>query len=348
MDIFVPKAALPIDGAERANVLDSYFCDLLASAREVPNGWSISLARPLSADYYIDPELQCGLDWWRRSHGEVTVEDIPFTVFRSPRLQLSFQDSWTLSCWSDWLHGNRNAQYRDLTLLHLDDHDDFMSPRLIVEEDGWQDALTGQRFELESPSSVRCSVQSGAVGIGSFMAPLLHVYSTVHIRHLCATGYASSRQGKHRVSPVFLKDGLLAPGQSRPALQVNVEDAMYGGVIGHPYEVTNDLQLWLTDLPAQPVLLHVDMDYFCNRFNGASDWQTARVGHDPGLSCVLDRVDQVFEILDEQDVTSMIVNCSVAISPGFFPAEFWQPAVERLRKHVDRIAAKDRWGVEVQ
>ena len=344
MKVVVPHAVLPTEMQGRADLLDRYFCELLASAQETANGWSISLMRPCGADYYIDPELSTGLRWWSASHRLTGITDIPFSFSRRRGFQISLQDAWTLLAWSEWLQTGSGTVPPVLTLLHVDDHDDFMPPRLLAAHGGWHDAITGETFDLHQPVRVMSAIRSGAVGIGSFMAPLLHYCPEVHVRHLCATEYASQRKGPHQVHPVFAQDAVLAPGTPRPALEVHPDYALtLEGTRGHPYLVTDDLKLWLHDLPAGPVLLHIDMDYFNNRFNGDSDWRSVEARHDPALTEILERVDQLFNALDESKVSGRIVDCAVALSPGFFPAEFWEPAVERLETNVRHLTATERW-----
>jgi hypothetical protein len=109
--------------------------------------------------------------------------------------------------------------------------------------------------------------------------------------------------------------------------------------------VTDDIGRWLDDLPDGPVLIHIDMDYFNNRFDGDSD----RVEHDhkyeQPLPRILERIDEVFEALDRRGVAERVADMAVGISPGFFPAEFWAPSVGRIEQHVNGLISRKRWAV---
>lgn len=348
MNVTVARDLLPEEGGERARFLKRYFCELAVSSREAPEGWSITIGRPDRDDFYIDPELARGLEWWTEKYGRVDIAGIPYAVHRRPGMQLSLNDSWTIYSWSRWLKESLTSGRKpeSLTLLHLDDHDDLMPPRVLIEGDALLDPITGLAIDLWKPESVESAVRSGAIGIGSFMSPLLHLFPNVHVRHLCSTEYAKDRQGPHVVRPVRVIDELLAPGSVRPALEIMpVGDAPGAASLGdgHPYDVTDDLESWLKDLPDGSVLIHVDMDYFNNRFNGDSDWVDFGPKYDPPLSDVLQRIDKVFDALAGEGVAERVVDFAVALSPGFFPADLWPSAIGRIEERVDELIAAGRW-----
>jgi hypothetical protein len=348
MEVTVARDLLPEEERERSGFLKKYFCELAVSARETPEGWSLNLGRPDRDDFYIDPDLLQGLEWWSEKYGRVDVSGIPFAVHRRPGMHMSLNDSWTIYSWSRWLKESLAPREKpaSVTLLHLDDHDDLMPPRVLIEGEAWLDPISGLALDLWKPETVESAVRSGAIGIGSFMAPLLHLFPNVHVRHLCSTEYAKERQGPHIVRPVQVIDDLLAPGSVRPALELLPVGDSPGAAArgdGHPYDVTDDLASWLRNLPGGPVLIHVDMDYFNNRFNGDSDWVDYGPKYDPPLSDVLLRIDQVFDALAGEGVAERVADFAVALSPGFFPADLWAPAVGRIEERVDELIGAGRW-----
>ena len=337
MEIKVARHLLPEADQERAEFLKKYFCELVASAEAVDDRWSIRLKRPLDSDFYIDPDLSQGLEWWSSNFGQTDVGGIPSGLYRTRGLQLSLNDSWTLYSWSNWLREKVDPSNAppSITLLHLDDHDDLMTPRVVIEGEAFHDLVTGYEIDLWQPETVAAAITSGAVGIGSFMAPMLHKFRSVEVRHLCSTEYTKDRQGAYVVCPVIVPDDLLAPGSRRLGLQLKrVDDLPTSLAMGHPYIVTDDLHHWLNDLPDGPVLVHIDMDYFNNRFNGDSDWVDYGPKYDPPLADVLARIDSLFESLKDEGVDGRVVDFAVALSPGFFPADLWAPSIERIQRHV--------------
>lgn len=323
----VAKNRLPVDREARFETLHTYFCELKAWAEEADGEWEIAVMRPDRAAYYVDPNLASGLDWYSRTFGAVDVAGLAHAVHRSRAFQLSLNDSWTLYSWALWLNG-RSLSDLDVTILHVDDHDDLMTPRLLV-RDRMVDGLTGNEFRLEAPPTVESAVRSGAIGVGSFMSPFIRAASRVDVRHLCATAYARKREGQFRLVPTSVPDALLHPGDVSPGLRL--EAAAGDEAIDRRYSVTDDLDHWLRDLRPGPVLLHVDMDYFNNRFNCSSDWQHSD-NHDPDATHVLKRIQEMIDALRRGGVLQRIEDIAIALSPGFFPAELWEPSIDLMQR----------------
>ena len=349
MNLTVSRNLLSETANERNPFLKKYFCELAATATAADGGWSIRLFRPDDADFYIDPDLGQGLQWWSSNFGKTEIAEIPLALHRAKGWQLSLNDSWTLYSWSKWLQDSVKAIETPecITVLHLDDHDDLMTPRILIDNStGFRDLITGAAINLRQPKTVASAVTSGAIGIGSFMAPFLNRLPNVHVRHLCSTEYTTERKGPHAVSPVQVQDELLAPDSMRPGLRLQklAEAADVAETPeAHPYLVTDDLVAWLKELPSGPVLVHVDMDYFNNRFNGDSDWVDEGPKYDPPLQQVLARIDGVFQSLENAGVAERVEDFAVALSPGFFPADLWEPSIGRIGAHVNRLLAKGKW-----
>lgn len=347
--IIVDRHLLSEADDARADFLKDYFCELVASAEEVSEGWRITLDRPPTPDYYVDPDFEDGLDWWSKNFGRIGIEDVPFAFNDKLGFQLSFQDSWTLYSWSKYLAGFTDSATlpSEIVILHLDDHDDFMTPRLILNavdsaaDRECIDAITKRRFDLLSPETVKSAIESGAVGIGSFLAPLMYLLPRVHVRHLCSTEYLAERIGAHAIGVETVQDKLLSPGARRPAIKHISTGSDELPDSGHTYLVTDDLNAWLDDLPECPILVHIDMDYFNNRFNGDSDWIYNGAKYDPSSAQVLNRIDEVFAAIADHKLTGRIVDFAAALSPGFFPADLWASAIERISTHYDKLLKEE-------
>tara|TARA_R110002073_G_scaffold148228_3_gene301255 strand:+ start:23405 stop:24520 length:1116 start_codon:yes stop_codon:yes gene_type:complete len=329
---------LPSCAIERRTRLDTYFDDLLASVEMVDDGWEVDLNWPSSADYYIDPELQAGLEWWCPG---TLVDDIPKQVSHSSKGLLSLNDSWTLYAWSHWIKRRQDngKSLEKVVILHVDDHTDLMTPRLAMSVADWRDSITGEVFELTKPETVRSAILSGAIGVGSFMSPFLHSVPRVEMRHLSNTAPTECIQD-HLITATRMEDTILQPGGFRPGVALSkISSAELDFVDPDSptkrYRLTRHLTDWLADVPESPILLHIDMDYFNNRFDGDSDWKEFASRHDPPLESVLKSIDELFAAIEVSGASGKIEDVSVGISPRFFPAEMWRPCVERLN---DRLA----------
>jgi len=201
-----------------------------------------------------------------------------------------------------------------------------MSPRLAIEAHGVVDMITGAPFDVRDPASVQAACDSGAVGMGSFLTPFLLAFPRCDVRQLCQPPKVTST-ADWCFLPTVQKDDLLRPGADRLAITLEPSRGTGPG----RYRATNDLHDWLVDIDEGPVLLHVDMDYFNNRYDGDGDWIDRIRRHDPSLKQVLAHVDEVTASMRDAGLIERITDAAVAFSPGFFPAELWQPAEARLR-----------------
>jgi hypothetical protein len=225
-------------------------------------------------------------------------------------------------------------------VIHVDDHDDLMSPRIGVTDDGFVDLCTGSSVDIREPVSVEAAIRSGAIGQGSFLVPLLHSVPVSHLRHLCHTIYSDSRRTYHRLVKGTAPDELLEPQALRPL--VNVEDGL-----AEPgqssYTVTRQPHVLAATLPPDsPILVHIDLDYFNNRFNGDSDFANTPNRHDPTLSEVEEMIDELLAVLIP--IGPRIASIAIGMSPGFFPGELWEPAINRLLPPLNELGARSTVG----
>lgn len=179
----IPAGRLPDERRERDQVLQDYVAERVPDAVRDGDDWAVRLLTPPRADYYIDPRLREGLAWWERFSGPVPIRDIPYARRRRNSVQVSLSDAWTISSWSRLLASGVGRQ-APVIMLHADDHEDLMSPRLVVRNGTLIDLISGKPVRADRPATIDAAVQSGAIGMGSFMVPMLTVWRDIHIRHL--------------------------------------------------------------------------------------------------------------------------------------------------------------------
>jgi hypothetical protein len=260
--------------------------------------------------------------------------------------QVSLDDAWTLFAWSRWLARKQAAGRipREVAIVHVDDHRDMMSPRTGWDGEGWRNLISGERFTVFDPDSVRAAVAVGAVGIGSFFAPFVHEFPEVQVRHLSQSAALAEDGREYLLTRRGVKDSILHPDAVRPAIRVGeAEDGLpppngQGGA--GTYRFSRTYEWCLGDLPNCPVLLHIDMDYFNNRYDRDSDWEGRPARHDPGEGAILSEIDRLFGMLDKYGVTGRVEDVTVALSPGFFPSEFWPASVARVAEHLSALGIR--------
>lgn len=328
MTIRVPLDRLPDETHARHGFLRDYFCDRDARATASSGAWELELYWPCEPERHVDPALDTHLRPWGVSLGEMAQ-----AVRQSGRVTTALYDTWTLVSWSHWFATEEGSPDAPLIILHVDDHRDLMPPRLFETDSGWRDPFTNQAFDIRDPATVLTALQSGSVGMGSFLTPVLHHYRQAEVRHLCQPPKVTETQ-RFEIIPDTTVDDLIEPGALRPAITLKPESSASGP---HSYLLTPDIDEWLADLGDGPILLHIDMDYFNNRFDGDGDWRDRPEVLDPDRAEVMARIRAVAGALSERALLPRIVDGVVAYSPGFFPSEFWEEADATLRSTLGEL-----------
>lgn len=332
--LVVSPSRLPDDPVLRHAMLRDYFCDKDATAVLTSSGWQLDLYWPGGKDRHVDERLQEGLAWWGNG---ISPHTMITATRRNGRILEALFDTWTLHSWSQWAQGRQETA--SPVILHVDDHRDLACPRLFVQRNAFYDALTGNECDIYRPESVYASIMSGAVGMGSFMTPFLHRFPDSEIRHLCQYPKISAT-ADFCFAIASEPDTLLNPGMARPSVELSpLVDAVARPGPGR-LRVTPNLGDWLQNLESadsRSILLHIDMDYFNNRYDGDSDWEQRNPRLDPDCSQVLERIDEFCDAIMQAGIGLRIEDVVVAYSPGFFPAELWKSASEKLRTGLVRI-----------
>jgi hypothetical protein len=326
----VPLERLPPSAVERHGVLRDYFCDKDAQAQRKENCWELTLHWPEGNERHVDPRLQEGLDWW--DHG-LTLAAMVLAWRRSGRILTSLYDTWTLHSWSQWLARHPRSVTEGLVVLHVDDHRDLAPPRLFVEDGVLRDAVNAAPVDLGDSESVRQAILSGALGMGSFLTPFLYFVPNTEVRQLCQPPKATMTRD-FRILATTQADTLLCPGAPRPAVLLEPQRRATGPGC---YRVTPNVDAWLDAMGKGPILLHIDMDYFNNRYDGDTDWRERARSLDPPLGVVLTKIDELTQVLRNSGVGPRIEDIVISYSPGFFPAEFWGAADARIRPGLELL-----------
>lgn len=331
----IPLSSLSADFHQRHAQLRDYFCDKDAQASQVGEHWRLALNWSDDPYRYVDPRLDEGLAWWG---GETRYQDMALARKRRGRLLLALNDTWTLESWSEWLAST--PQHLGITVLHVDDHKDLGTPRIFNRSAGWIDPILQQPIDLHEPQSVTSAILSGALGMGSFLTPFLHRYPDADVRHLCQPPKCI-RTTDSRITLTCMADTLLDPSAQRPA--ISLVPAQEGAGRGR-YRFTPDLDAWLEGLAVEntAILLHVDMDYFCNRYDGDSDHIEQPGPLNESLPQVLSRIDALTRALHRHRLVDRLADIVIAFSPGFFPAEFWAESCDRLLVGLGELPWRDK------
>lgn len=88
---------------------------------------------------------------------------------------------------------------------------------------------------------------------------------------------------------------------------------------------------------SKPCLLHIDMDYFNNRYNASTSWMENKDRHDPPFDRQKILMDALFEGLKSILKLTEVCYVMIGISPSFYPVEYWRDGLRYLVDGLDSI-----------
>ncbi|MBC8085714.1 MAG: hypothetical protein H7Z40_00495 [Phycisphaerae bacterium] len=238
----------------------------------------------------------------------------------------SFNHSMALGPWAAYLLAPGRPR---CMVLHFDAHDDLASPKVgATQTRGVFAAPVGRAtLDLRDGATIEEFVRRGFVGIGSFIVPLLHTVEELDLIHI------------DREAPETVQSFAIAPdwesyqtftgtGISRP--KVRLDASLEAARLS--YMRTSDVRRALEHAAGRDVILDIDLDYFCNAFdNNAPPNTTALLSVDQ-VTCM---IEELGENLNASGVVPSLV--TIALSPGFFPSDYWKSALKVLRHMLAKI-----------
>ena len=248
----------------------------------------------------------------------------------SCRQGLCLSDAWVPYAWSKYLNEFQSPD--KLTIIHVDDHSDLMAPFIVRNDKGYIDMITKRQICWNDPSSVKNAVYSGAITIGSMLTPIVMSASHVNVIHLKQNAKTSIK----RLIKTSIEDNLLIPGSKR--LSVN-HDALYDSQTQDFYLLTSEHGLIQNHIREDStVALHIDMDYFNNRYNASTSWRTDGVSFNPSFSVQKTEIEKLCLELGSINAKHRIACIYIGISPSFYPSEFWKSGLSYLLKKLDEVS----------
>lgn len=287
---------------------------------DLENGARLLLRGTDLAHHTADPYLRDNVHML-----PVEVNDDDYANFHAhlAEYDLCMEDSWTgyfvAQCLAE------RSTHEPLVFIHLDDHTDMMSTLLSLTSDGLKDPSIGERFDPVLPADWKSAIRSGAVGIGDFVTALYYLKQPVHVLHL--NHVANSRYERHHIVPHTITHPLL-PRVRFAAIDKRPRKS--GGQLG-TYIAGSSVKRLLNSLPKGRVIVHIDLDYFINDYNGNIDTAPARsVGELREHASIL-----MMTFFDGIRSTGVSVDrWIIATSPGFCSARHWRWLLDELSTHI--------------
>jgi hypothetical protein len=302
---------------------------ILRSARFeiVEEACAFRLLGPDLAYHAIDPDLPDGL----KAFGVCRTElDIRSYRRQGPPFDLCFEDSWSGWFIAQYLADIRNTE--DVVLVHADDHTDMMPTLLVGRADGLTNPSTGQRFDPSRPTDWESAIASGCVGIGDFITPLYYGHR-LHVRHV--NNAPSGSPVLHKVAPADCRYDLI-PDLSFAGIALNPSDS---GTDRGSCMSGEDAAAVLRNLPRGRVIVHLDLDYFINDFNGNPGGRL-QVSVFEARATAQRKMHRFFEAL--RGAERIIDRWIVATSPGFCSASHWPDLLDHLQRKIEKFSPQSK------
>ena len=305
------------DANAAMDILFSLFADHYpVQIDEDEHAWFFRLDWPSESSWYVDPELTSQSEkLWNCSIGDLGTlfKDrsnngiaFVFSMFHSrallaPALAQQFKPT----------------HFSDI--VHVDDHDDMMMPLLNLQAKDLFDPISGVVVDLNNTSSISSAIDRGVIHKGSFMAAYVLGHSPGTLIHVSDRLHDQSFWLQPQQIGQYLGDRTLPI--STIAFTPMADSSKW------KYLETSTFPLNLKDVEA--VWLDVDLDEFCNRFDGDSS-RSALQGDSRERLIMENRIERFLEGLNAASWKTQVRAVSVAASPAFFPSEYWDFAIPRI------------------
>lgn len=323
----IPRSSLSNNKMLRRQFLDEYFpSGLIPFEQGVGGEWEITAFTPLDPDYYVDPLLGEALNRWQHP---VSIENIGDYRCFYKNAMISFYDSWSVYYWSllsSFLLSNSGRATGSYTLIHIDDHKDLGSPLFVEDPAGYHSLLTNEKVIFLEPDSIRQAVSTKSIGIGSFITPLLINSDSLDVFHI---RYAyNSNPDHYYIDALQIADSLLSTEKKRILLKFCSAPTAYS------YSISNGNISFKDKIKEDSiVLLHFDCDAFINRYNLDTNWNSNKISIDLSFSEIQKKVSDLIKNLES---LSNPIFVNIALSPGFFPSEYWSEICNLLIRSCEK------------
>jgi hypothetical protein len=215
-------------------------------------------------------------------------------------------------------------------VVHVDDHTDLMAPMVepLAPPGLLRDHIFGVDINVGEPDSVVAAVRRGLVSKGNFLTAYLLAYPGCRAVHVGAKlgekefPLSPEKEVFELGGKEFTRTGFLLTHLVEPATGA--------------FRQTRSLP---SELPMQDndgVWLDIDLDYFCNRYDGDSD-RRSKVAVPNEQNEVMRRVESFLAELSVVNWLPRIEAVSIAVSPGFFPSDHWAGVIPAVRDGIRRI-----------
>jgi hypothetical protein len=313
-----PKA-LAIDVATaKAELFKTFPNQYPVLVAEDTTHWMLGRRWPADPSWYIDPNIErhardlfgCSLAELASYQSVDLIRDVPllFSMYHTRAL--------IAPALASMVNGIRNFG----TIVHVDDHPDLMPPFVALRSGTLHEATTSLPIDLNCIDSIEHAIEEGVIDIGSFLTAYLLGKPPGRLIHV--------KQGLARRAML-----LVSRARHKPLANVKIESTALEVI------ASCDHPVWTLELAAElpdvldghdAIWLDVDMDGFCNRYDGTSARRDSHVT-DRELLTTRRNIDNFIARLRKAEWLGRVGAVSIAASPSFFPSDLWEEMIPKVR-----------------
>lgn len=335
--IRIKKEYLPSDEQAIYEKLFFYFNCFDIEISEEKDAYAVSLS---PSDFMYCEDMNNALN----EMFNISVCDVSSFYILKDKVSLCLSENWIPYLLSRMVI-DRQMYKVNTAIIHVDDHSDLMSPYISYYNTSLYDMLTGKEVILGESNSISAAVKSGAITIGSMLTTALYSFVNANVYHL---KYNSS-EGKKSICRCTTTDTFF--GKEERRISVILSDFSKGEnyyyITPNPKSIVHQLS------NEENCILHIDMDYFNNRFNGSTSWSTENYHNNPSICEQKHRMDELCQSVKDIDAIIPINYVLIGVSPSFYPCEYWNCGLEYLINnlkiaHVDVKVILNEVGIKMK
>lgn len=315
--ISILKSALPTDIQTAYDLLYDYFNGLDIEIEEKQSLFNLCLRK---SDFGYCEDLSDGL----RVLG-IEADAISDYCYVTENSCVCLSENWLPYGWHKIT--GEDCVTRKTAIIHIDDHSDLMKPFISFESGKYRNILSNQTSDALNILFLKNAIDTGAITIGSMLTTIVYSLQEFNIYHL-KRNVDNFRTG---IVKQTFTDSII-PNCNRIGIDFT-QDAP-----DSCYFLTSSIDDIIYNLKdEEQCILHIDMDYFNNRYNGSTSWKQDQIGKDYPLNEQITKMQEIADCLKIINSKIPIKYVMIGLSPSFYPSEYWGKGLQILLKKLNDV-----------
>lgn len=308
--ISILKSVLPNDMQMAYDYLYDYFNGFDIEIKENQSSYNLCLSK---SDFNYCEDLSEGLHQLG-----IEANEISDYCYITNNSCICLSENWLPYGWRVIAEADSISQRT--AIIHIDDHSDLMQPFISFDSGEFRNILTNQTSSTLNIHFLKQAIDTGAITIGSMLTTIVYSLQNFNIYHL-KRNVSYFRAG---IAKRTFSDDII-PNFNRIGIEFNDE------INDSSYFLTSSISDIMYGLSGEEqCILHIDMDYFNNRYNGSTSWKQDRIGNDYSLSEQKNRMREIATYLKKINSIIPIKYVLIGVSPSFYPSEYWKDGLRFL------------------